>query len=91
MTSVVRWKVQGRVQGVGFRWYTLKRAQALRLVGWVENLPCGDVEVVAQGPPESLNALEAAIREGPTFARVDRVERHRFPHETIEAKSFEVK
>ena len=49
--------VSGRVQGVGFRWWTRTVADELGLDGWAENLPDGRVEVVAQGPRERLEQL----------------------------------
>lgn len=61
----------GRVQGVGFRWFVRDVADALGLEGWVRNLPDGrTVETVAQGPPERLDELVAAIRRGPPGSHV---------------------
>src|SRR3982751_2540845 len=48
----VRVLVSGRVQGVGFRDFTLRKAQQLRLAGWVRNLPSGEVEAYAEGARE---------------------------------------
>lgn len=53
--------VSGRVQGVGFRWWTRARALELGLVGSATNLPDGRVEVVAEGPREACEALLAAL------------------------------
>lgn len=62
---------RGRVQGVGFRWFVRDAADALGLEGWVRNLPDGrTVETVAQGPPERLDELAAAIRRGPPGSHV---------------------
>lgn len=49
--------VRGRVQGVGFRWWTRARALELGLVGYARNLPDGRVEVLAQGDREAVRAL----------------------------------
>lgn len=68
------YRVRGRVQGVGFRWWTQHTATRLGLGGHVRNLPDGSVEVHAAGAPEALEALERALREGPPPARVDSVE-----------------
>ncbi len=63
--------VAGRVQGVGFRWFTVRQALALGLVGWVRNLPDGRVRVVAEGPRDAAEALLAWLNRGPDRARVD--------------------
>jgi acylphosphatase len=66
--------VHGRVQGVGFRYYTLRFATGLGLQGWVANESSGRVRIVAEGPVERLRDLLDALREGPPGASVDRVE-----------------
>ena len=66
--------IGGRVQGVGFRAWTERRARSLGLAGWVRNLPDGDVEAVFSGPAEAVDAMLAACREGPRGARVTKVE-----------------
>ncbi len=70
-------KIHGRVQGVAFRWYARSTALALGLTGWVRNQPDGSVRMVAEGPPEALDALLRWARRGPDRARVDRVEEFR--------------
>ena len=69
-TEARRIVVTGRVQGVGFRWFVLDAARRLRLVGWTRNLPDGDVELVAQGPGDALDALAEKVATGPGAARV---------------------
>ena len=66
--------VQGRVQGVGFRYSALREAQRLRLNGWVRNAPNGDVEVWAEGPAEKLDLFLAWLKHGPQYSRVDAVD-----------------
>jgi acylphosphatase len=66
--------VRGRVQGVGFRYFVVRRALELGLVGWVANEADGSVRCVAEGPPTALDALEEALHGGPTGAIVDRVD-----------------
>ena len=66
--------VKGAVQGVGFRFFLIRRAQALGLTGWVTNRDDGVVEFVAEGRREDLEKLERAAREGPRLARVTAVE-----------------
>jgi len=65
--------VIGRVQGVFFRASTLEQAQSLNLVGFVENLPDGSVEVVAEGPKYALEDLETWCSHGPPAASVKEV------------------
>ena len=66
--------VKGDVQGVGFRYFLIRRAQALGLNGWVQNRDDGTVEFVAEGGRRDLEQLERAAREGPRMARVTAVE-----------------
>lgn len=61
--------VRGRVQGVGFRWWTRARALELGLVGHARNMDDGRVEVVAEGEPEQLDRLEELLRESPSTTR----------------------
>lgn len=56
--------VHGRVQGVGFRWWTRARALELGLTGSAANKPDGRVEVIAEGPREACEALVALLRGG---------------------------
>jgi acylphosphatase/ubiquinone/menaquinone biosynthesis C-methylase UbiE len=67
--------VRGRVQGVGFRFFVERQANALGLAGSVRNLPDGStVEVLAEGEPEELYALLADLHRGPRHAAVESVE-----------------
>lgn len=67
--------VRGRVQGVGFRWFTQRMGLRLGLAGHVRNLPDGAVEVHAHGSLEALESFEGSLRRGPPSARVDSVVR----------------
>ncbi|HCG05004.1 MAG TPA: acylphosphatase [Desulfovibrio sp.] len=71
-----RFRVTGRVQGVGFRSWTGRTARALGLAGWVRNMPDGSVELEAEGPDERMDALREALWRGPAFARVTSVDEH---------------
>jgi len=62
--------VQGRVQGVGFRWWTADEARELGLRGTVRNLPDGGVEVEAEGPAPALEEFLRRLKRGPILARV---------------------
>ena len=87
----VRWLVRGRVQGVGFRYFVLRRAQAVGLAGWTRNLPGGEVEVVARGTDEQLGFLDGALREGPSRAQVVHVDRQEIPDDPALPKSFDIR
>lgn len=65
--------VYGRVQGVGFRFFTCQQAKKLGLVGTVRNRQDGSVEVVAHGLSEPMSALRAWLSAGSPAAKVDRV------------------
>ena len=65
--------IKGSVQGVAFRYYTVRYAQNLRIKGTVRNLFNGDVEVYAQGEPENIKRFEAFLHSGPPAAVVDGV------------------
>jgi acylphosphatase len=71
--------VRGRVQGVGFRYYVVRRATALGLTGWVANQPDGSVRCVAEGSTSAIDELETVLRRGPMGAVVDGVQGVRMP------------
>jgi acylphosphatase len=71
-TRLTAW-VHGRVQGVGFRWWTRARALELGLVGRATNLPAGRVEVVAEGSRAACEQLLAALRSADAPGRVEHV------------------
>jgi acylphosphatase len=73
--TVERWqlRVSGKVQGVSYRAYTEQKAGELGLTGTVKNLPGGDVEIIAEGTPDDLEALQDWCRNGPPLAMVENV------------------
>ena len=73
--SAARLEIEGRVQGVGYRAWTVREARRLGLAGWVRNRRDGSVEVLAAGAPEALQALERLCWQGPSAARVVSVRR----------------
>ena len=83
-------RVTGRVQGVGFRWWTRRQATALKLSGWVMN---GDdersVSVVAEGDAAALDELERRLGTGPQAASVESVRATRSPA-SGEFESFDI-
>lgn len=67
-------RVTGRVQGVGYRWWTRSLGTRLALSGTVRNLEDGAVEVHARGSAEALAELRRRLHDGPPLARVDAVD-----------------
>ena len=65
--------VRGRVQGVYFRTFIIRRGAELGLTGYAHNLPDGSVEVRAEGETGQLQELLDHIRTGPPAARVEEV------------------
>ncbi|MEG3151571.1 acylphosphatase [Sphingomonas sp. ZT3P38] len=66
--------VSGKVQGVGYRNWTIWTANALGVTGWVRNVQDGRVEIMASGDDKALDAMVEACRQGPMLARVDDIE-----------------
>jgi len=77
----VRITVSGRVQGVGFRYATVREAQRLNLSGWVRNTHDGKVEILAEGRPEMVRRLLTWCSGGPPMAEVAGVEHREEPRE----------
>ncbi|MCX7021227.1 MAG: acylphosphatase [bacterium] len=73
MKEALQAVVVGSVQGVGFRWFVVRHARSLGLLGTVANLPDGTVRVVAVGERGDLESLVALLREGPSASRVSDV------------------
>ena len=74
MSRAVRVVIDGRVQGVGFRYFARRAACELGVRGWVRNLPDGRVETAAVADDEAvLDAFVGRLRKGPPGARVDGV------------------
>ena len=70
----VRVIITGRVQGVGYRAWTVRTASQFGLKGWVRNLSDGSVEAVFSGDTLKVESMLEACREGPFMARVDNVQ-----------------
>jgi acylphosphatase len=69
-----RYIISGRVQGVGFRYFTEAAAAREGIQGWVRNLPDGRVEASAEGDADAVDRFEHKLRHGPPGARVEGVE-----------------
>jgi acylphosphatase len=88
---VLHFLIQGRVQGVGFRWFVHREASELELRGWVRNTEDGDVEVLASGTAEDIAELRASLKKGPRGSRVDRVVEHHLDEaEARDLQSFRI-
>jgi acylphosphatase len=71
MTSAVRVRVTGRVQGVGFRAWVQDEARRRALSGWVRNERDGSVAALIAGPEAAVAEMVEALRRGPPVARVE--------------------
>lgn len=85
-----RWTVSGRVQGVGFRWFVLRKAKDFGVTGWVRNLWDGRVQVMGQGRVSILQEMEKELRQGPHLSIVENVEKVEVTAEVSAFKSFEI-
>lgn len=70
-SQTIAFRVTGRVQGVGFRHFTVTQARAAALVGWVRNNADGSVSGEATGSPAALKVFKAHLQQGPPFSQVD--------------------
>ena len=82
--------IRGRVQGVWFRESAREEAERLGVSGWIRNLPGGEVEAVAEGPSESVEAFVRWCHRGPRAAHVSSVDRED-ASPTGEFSSFDVR
>lgn len=73
MVIARRFLISGRVQGVGFRYFTQQVATREGVTGFVRNTPGGKVEALIEGDEEAVTRVERAIRVGPAGARVEAV------------------
>ncbi len=69
------YRISGRVQGVGFRYFTRGEARDLGLGGWVCNRSDGSVEVRVEGEPALLADFEDRLRRGPVAGEVEQLKR----------------
>ena len=72
--NAARLVVEGRVQGVGYRWWTMRAAAELGLAGWVRNCRDGSVEILAIGDDDAIRRLAKACLKGPPHAGVRSVD-----------------
>jgi len=72
--KAARLRIFGRVQGVGFRYWTSHIAERLGVSGWVRNERDGSVTVECEGPEDMVDRFIKQVRQGPPGSRVDHVE-----------------
>ena len=73
--------VHGRVQGVGFRFYTQKKANELNIKGFVQNKPDGSVYIEAEGQSDFIEQFILWCEAGPSWARVSQLTKQFVPHQ----------
>ena len=73
--ATVYFKIFGRVQGVGFRYFTLRSADRLGITGWVRNVGDGTVEVLGCGTHSTLLSFKKELIRGPSFSQVTEIQR----------------
>jgi len=88
--SAIKLNVSGRVQGVAFRWFTVKVGRALGLAGYAKNLVDGSVEIEAEGNKSDLDQFIEKVKTGPSISRVDHV-KIEWAEPTNNFKNFNVK
>jgi acylphosphatase len=85
--KIVRLRISGRVQGVGFRAFVADEAEARRLEGWVRNRADRSVEAVLAGEGEAIDAMVETCRRGPPGAKVERLETEEARESELTARS----
>ena len=91
---MIRYRVSGQVQGVGFRRFVQVHALRLGLTGYVQNLPDGSVEAVIDSgiaPPTAVREFEGLLRQGPRYARISSLDRQEVSDDIGNHKSFTIK
>ena len=89
MNKAVILKVYGRVQGVGFRFYTQKTAKEMNITGHVRNKSDGSVYIEAIGELDNLERFIRWCEEGPIWANVSSIEKQEIP--VFDAEDFKIK
>jgi len=88
--GVRRYRVMGRVQGVGFRYFVWRAADEIGVDGWVRNRADGTVEALARGTNHELDQFQRRLEEGPRFSRVASVSVTEEPDEELR-RGFEIR
>ena len=74
MIKSVQLNIRGRVQGVGFRYYTIMKAKEFGITGYVMNMPDGSVFIEAEAGEDALDQFILWCERGPVSARVDKLD-----------------
>lgn len=82
--------ISGRVQGVGFRYFTYRTAKSLEIKGWVQNLSDGTVETVISGSKKNVSNMIGKLKEGPPSADVRDIEEVEKPANTDHLEDFSI-
>lgn len=91
MASKIKFEVYGKVQGVFFRKYTKKKADALHLIGWCENTPTGTVSGEASGSVTALNDFKTYLRtQGSPKSKIIKAEITSIENLTRNAQGFKI-
>jgi acylphosphatase len=85
-----RFRVTGKVQGVGYRSFVVRNGEQLDLAGTVRNADDGSVEIVANGREADLDAFRSRLLSGPRFATVTNVDMSSILDETVPLSGFRV-
>ncbi len=83
--------LKGRVQGVGFRFFTTKNAEKFGITGSVKNLTNGDVEVYAKGDENKLENFKSKLIKGNSFSRVEDIEEYEVSEDKVNNNDFHVR
>ncbi|WP_214878507.1 acylphosphatase [Exiguobacterium sp. ERU653] len=81
--------VSGRVQGVGFRYFSQETAQQYGIKGWVRNQSDGAVELHVEGPEKDIEAFKKALKDGNRFVGVEKIEEKETENQAF--RSFDIK
>lgn len=85
------YRVEGTVQGVGFRYFVMRQARRIGVSGWVRNTVDHTVEAQASGSAAQLDEFARALRSGPATALVTNVHMTEIPDEEIPLGDFQIK
>lgn len=91
MTISRKFILKGRVQGVGFRFFATKSANALGIKGTVKNLTNGNVEIFAKGEESKIEQFKAKLIKGNSFSRVEDIEEYDVSNDEINNDDFHVR